>query len=86
MWELSSQLSEIDVMLLMFGVGLHFSLDDLLAARKITPGANTCPNPATTSPLVAFQKVWGWSFRGRIGFPELLFPLQAQVLLKALRV
>src|SRR4029434_1835088 len=32
--ELSNQLAEIGVMLLMFGVGLHFSLDDLLAVRR----------------------------------------------------
>ena len=38
--ELAAQLAEIGVMLLMFGVGLHFSLDDLLAVRKIAlPGA-----------------------------------------------
>ncbi len=38
--ELSSQLAEIGVMLLMFGVGLHFSLEDLLAVRRIAlPGA-----------------------------------------------
>ena len=38
--ELSSQLAELGVMLLMFGVGLHFSLNDLLAVRKIAvPGA-----------------------------------------------
>ena len=37
---LASQLAEIGVMLLMFGVGLHFSIDDLLAVRKIAvPGA-----------------------------------------------
>ncbi|MEO6408357.1 MAG: hypothetical protein ABIO45_06335, partial [Burkholderiaceae bacterium] len=35
-----AQLAEIGVMLLMFGVGLHFSIDDLLAVRKIAlPGA-----------------------------------------------
>ena len=38
--ELSQQLAEIGVMLLMFGVGLHFSLADLLAVRRIAlPGA-----------------------------------------------
>ena len=38
--ELSRQLAEIGVMLLMFGIGLHFSLDDLLAVRRIVvPGA-----------------------------------------------
>jgi CPA2 family monovalent cation:H+ antiporter-2 len=37
---LASQLADIGVMLLMFGVGLHFSLDDLLAVRRIVvPGA-----------------------------------------------
>src|ERR1041385_5688382 len=32
--ELSQQLAEIGVMLLMFGVGLHFSLADILAVRS----------------------------------------------------
>ncbi len=37
---LASQLAEIGVILLMFGVGLHFSLRDLLAVRAIAvPGA-----------------------------------------------
>jgi len=38
--KLASELAEIGVMLLMFGVGLHFSLGDLLAVRRIAiPGA-----------------------------------------------
>jgi predicted Kef-type K+ transport protein len=38
--DLAQQLAEIGVMLLMFGVGLHFSLADLLAVRRIAlPGA-----------------------------------------------
>jgi monovalent cation:H+ antiporter-2, CPA2 family len=37
---LSQQLAEIGVILLMFGVGLHFELDDLLAVKKVAiPGA-----------------------------------------------
>src|SRR3954463_13417750 len=37
---LASQLAELGVILLMFGVGLHFHLDDLLAVRKVAvPGA-----------------------------------------------
>ena len=36
---LAAQLAEIGVMLLMFGVGLHFSLDDLLAVRRIAAAA-----------------------------------------------
>src|SRR3990170_2740389 len=38
--KLASQLAEIGVILLMFGVGLHFHLKDLLAVRKVAiPGA-----------------------------------------------
>ncbi|MFL6664454.1 MAG: cation:proton antiporter, partial [Rhizobacter sp.] len=38
--DMASQLAEIGVMLLMFGVGLHFSLQDLLSVRRIAlPGA-----------------------------------------------
>jgi monovalent cation:H+ antiporter-2, CPA2 family len=33
-FEISRQLAEIGVMLLMFCVGLHFSLDDLMAVRR----------------------------------------------------
>ncbi|RYZ80983.1 MAG: sodium:proton antiporter, partial [Moraxellaceae bacterium] len=37
---LASQLAEIGVMLLMFGVGLHFSIADLLSVKRIAiPGA-----------------------------------------------
>ncbi|MDX1669962.1 MAG: cation:proton antiporter, partial [Limnobacter sp.] len=37
---LTNQLAEVGVMLLMFGVGMHFSFKDLLAVKKIAvPGA-----------------------------------------------
>ena len=37
---LAGQLAEIGVILLMFGVGLHFSFEDLLAVRRVAvPGA-----------------------------------------------
>jgi len=35
---MASQLAEIGVMLLMFGVGLHFSVDDLLSVRRLPAG------------------------------------------------
>src|ERR1043165_7071480 len=40
--ELSQQLAEIGVMLLMFGVGLHFSVDDLMSVRRIEIGRASC--------------------------------------------
>jgi len=46
---LATQLAEIGVMLLVFGVGLHFSLDDLLAVRQLAvPGAIVQIAVATT--------------------------------------
>ena len=39
---LASQLAEVGVMLLMFGVGLHFSIDDLLAVRQSRCRARSC--------------------------------------------
>src|SRR5215212_3248351 len=37
---LADQLAEVGVILLMFGVGLHFHLEDLLAVRRVAvPGA-----------------------------------------------
>jgi CPA2 family monovalent cation:H+ antiporter-2 len=58
---LTQQLAELGVMLMMFGVGLHFSLDDLLAVRRIAvPGALVQMMVATA--LGAGTAIlWGWS-------------------------
>src|SRR5688572_15680493 len=58
---LASQLAEVGVILLMFGVGLHFSIGDLMAVRRIAvPGALIRILLATAlSALVT--TVWGWS-------------------------
>lgn len=59
---IASQLSEIGVMLLMFGVGLHFSLDDLLSVKRIAiPGAIVQMSLATALGLF-MTWWWGWSF------------------------
>src|SRR5574337_674143 len=57
---LASQLSEIGVMLLMFGVGLHFSIEDLLAVKRIAvPGAVVQMGLAT---LLGMALAWGWDW------------------------
>jgi len=43
---IAAQLSEIGVMLLMFGVGLHFSIDDLLAVKRIAAVSGNAADPA----------------------------------------
>jgi CPA2 family monovalent cation:H+ antiporter-2 len=81
---LASQLAEIGVMLLMFGVGLHFSLDDLLAVRRIAvPGAVVQMGLATVlGMLVAWW--WGWSWGSGLIFGLSLSCASTVVLLKAL--
>ena len=82
--ELSSQLAEIGVMLLMFGVGLHFSLDDLLAVRRIAlPGALVQIVVAT---LLGFgvATMWGWSIAAGIVFGFALSVASTVVLLRGL--
>src|SRR5882672_5337978 len=59
--DLAGQLAEIGVMLLMFGVGLHFSMKDLLAVKKIAlPGAILQVVVATALGM-AVTAMWGWS-------------------------
>ena len=82
--ELSNQLAEIGVMLLMFGVGLHFSLDDLLAVRGIAlPGA-IVQIVAATLLGVGVTALWGWSLAAGIVFGLALSVASTVVLLRAL--
>jgi len=82
--KLSAELAEIGVMLLMFGVGLHFSLEDLLAVRRIAvPGALGQIAAATTLGAVV-ASFWGWSFGASIVFGLTLSVASTVVLLRAL--
>lgn len=81
---IASQLAEIGVMLLMFGVGLHFSLDDLLAVRKIAvPGAVVQMTVATVLGMV-LAHWWGWNLGGALVFGLSLSVASTVVLLRAL--
>ena len=82
--ELSSQLSEIGVMLLMFGVGLHFSIEDLVAVKRIAlPGAILQIAVATLMGM-AVCSLWGWSLGAGLVFGLALSVASTVVLLKAL--
>jgi CPA2 family monovalent cation:H+ antiporter-2 len=82
--ELSTQLAEIGVMLLMFGVGLHFSLDDLLAVRGIAlPGALVQITVATLLGM-AVAAFWDWSLAAGLVFGLALSVASTVVLLRAL--
>ena len=80
----ASQLSEIGVMLLMFGVGLHFSLDDLLAVKRIAlPGAVVQMGVATLLGM-GLAWWWGWSLSVALIFGLSLSCASTVVLLRAL--
>jgi len=81
---IASQLSEIGVMLLMFGVGLHFSIKDLLAVKRIAvPGAVVQMGLATVLGA-ALAQAWGWTFGEGLIFGLSLSCASTVVLLKAL--
>ena len=66
--EIATQFAEIGVILLMFGVGLHFHLKDLLAVRKVAiPGAVVQIAAATALGAVV-TRMFGWSWTAGIVF------------------
>jgi len=81
---LAPQLAEIGVMLLMFGVGTHFSLRDLMAVRGIAiPGAIAQIAVATALGMAAAH-FWGWPFGAGLVFGLALSVASTVVLLRAL--
>jgi CPA2 family monovalent cation:H+ antiporter-2 len=81
---LAQQLAEIGVMLLMFGVGLHFSVKDLMAVRRIAiPGAIV---QILTATLIGagMAHFWGWNLAAGLTFGLALSVASTVVLLRAL--
>ncbi|HVO05473.1 MAG TPA: cation:proton antiporter [Burkholderiaceae bacterium] len=81
---LASQLAEIGVMLLMFGVGLHFSISDLLAVRRIAVPGAIVQIVVATAMGAALALGWGWSPGGALVFGIALSVASTVVLLRAL--
>jgi monovalent cation:H+ antiporter-2, CPA2 family len=67
---LALQLADIGVILLMFGVGLHFSVKDLLAVRTIAVPGALLQVTATTLVGAVLGRAFGWSWgaAGLFGF------------------
>jgi CPA2 family monovalent cation:H+ antiporter-2 len=82
---LATELAELGVILLMFGVGLHFSLDDLLSVRAIAiPGAIAQILVATLMGL-GMGLAMGWAVEAGIVFGLALSVASTVVLLRALQ-
>jgi CPA2 family monovalent cation:H+ antiporter-2 len=81
---LAQQLAEIGVILLMFGVGIHFSFDDLLSVRRIAlPGAAVQIAVATLLGA-GMAHLWGRPWGDGIVFGLCLSVASTVVLLRAL--
>jgi len=81
---LTSELAEIGVMLMMFGVGLHFSIPDLMAVQRIAiPGA-VVQIAAATGLAALTAHLWGWSWGASLVFGTSLSVASTVVLLRAL--
>jgi monovalent cation:H+ antiporter-2, CPA2 family len=81
---LAPQLAEIGVILLMFGVGTHFSIRDLIAVRRMAlPGAFTQIVVATALGA-GLAILWDWSLGAGIIFGLSLSVASTVVLLRAL--
>ncbi|HGW1089836.1 TPA: YbaL family putative K(+) efflux transporter [Klebsiella pneumoniae] len=82
--KLAPELAELGVILLMFGVGLHFSLKDLMAVKSIAiPGAIAQIAVATLLGM-ALSAALGWSLMTGIVFGLCLSTASTVVLLRAL--
>jgi len=81
---LAGQLAEIGVMLLMFGVGLHFSFEDFPAVRRIAVLGAGMQIVAATAIGVAVALAWHWSIGGALVFGLSLSVASTVVLLRAL--
>lgn len=81
---IAEELSEVGIVLLMFGVGLHFSLRDLLDVRRIAlPGAVVQIAVATILGAAIFS-LWGWSLQSGLILGLALSVASTVVLLRAL--
>src|SRR5215211_173011 len=81
---LAQQLAELGVILLMFGVGLHFSIEDLIAVRRtVLPGA-VAQTAITGTVGATLALLWGWGPGGAAILALALGVASTVVLLKGL--
>jgi monovalent cation:H+ antiporter-2, CPA2 family len=81
---LADQLAEVGVILLMFGVGLHFHLKDLLAVRTVAIAGAICQSTVATLLGAAAATAFGWSWSAGIVFGLALSVASTVVLTRVL--
>ena len=81
---MATELAEIGVILLMFGVGLHFSTDDLMAVRWIAVPGAVGQIAVATAIGAGVAVLWGWSLGAGLVLGLALSVASTVVLLRAL--
>src|SRR5215470_18512358 len=66
--ELANEFAEVGIILLMFGVGLHFHPKDLLAVRNIAITGALCQSSIATALGAVIARGFGWSWGSGIVF------------------
>ena len=82
--KLAPQLAEIGVILLMFGVGMHFSVRDLVAVRGVAVPGAVVQIAVATALGAGLAALWGWPFGAGLVFGLALSVASTVVLLRAL--
>jgi CPA2 family monovalent cation:H+ antiporter-2 len=83
--KLAAELAEIGVILLMFGVGMHFSVADLWAMRSIAVPGAVIQILTATSLGTCVGLLWGWTFGAGLIFGLALSVASTVVLLRTLQ-
>ena len=81
---LAQQLAEIGVMLLMFGVGMHFSIKDLLAVKAVAVPGAVVQMAVATAMGAGLALSWGWALPAALVLGLSLSVASTVVLLRAL--
>ena len=83
--DLAGELAELGVILLMFGVGLHFSLRDLLSVKRIAVPGAVVQIAVATAMGTALAMSLGWTLTAGLFFGLALSVASTVVLLRALQ-
>jgi CPA2 family monovalent cation:H+ antiporter-2 len=80
----AAQLAELGVILLMFGVGVHFSVRDLLAVKWIAVPGALAQSLIATAITIGVALAWGWNWRGGLVLGLAVSVASTVVLVRAL--
>lgn len=80
--KIAEELSEIGIVLLMFGVGLHFSLQDFMEVKKIALTGALAQITGVTALGVGISHLWGWQWESCVLFGLSLSVASTVVLLR----